>query len=162
MSIRPPIRNLTRAQGLTLAELLLGLAIGALVLAPLAPMLQSAGAAAQVAGDRTALEREADFALERIADRIRNTAAAPGLTDKPSKDWFKPAVFSTANGMLIEQQGAEIYVLAESVSDFDLSASNPESGQPLVKVSLSLARENGASTTAVTTVRMGSALGSAP
>ena len=60
-----------RTGGLSLTELLLGLAIGALVLAPLAPILQSAGASARVAEDQVALEREADFALERIAARIR-------------------------------------------------------------------------------------------
>ena len=159
-----------RAAGLTLTELLVGLAIGAVVLAPLAPMLHSAGAAARIAEDRVALEREADFALERIAARIRSTNATAGLTDKPSSEWFKPAVVYsvTAAGALVEQQGKDSYVLAESVQDFSLAALVPESGQPLIKVSLSLARAVGtgtntgadstATTTATTTVRLGSAL----
>jgi Tfp pilus assembly protein PilW len=154
MSPRLPVR--IHARGLSLAELLLGLAIGALVLAPLPSLLQSAGAAARVAEDQAALEREADFALERIAARIRDTAPAAGLTDKPSSEWLKPAVYSVADGVLVEQQGKDSYVLAESVSGFDMSASSSEAGQPLVKVSLVLAR-GGASTTAVTTVRLGSA-----
>jgi len=151
-----------RAAGLSLTELLLGLAIGALVLAPLAPMLQSAGASARVAEEQVALEREADFALERIAARIRSTAATAGLTDKPSSEWFKPAVVYsvTADGMLVEQQGKDSYVLAESVRDFSLAATVPEAGQPLIKVSLSLARNSGTATTATATatVRLGSAL----
>jgi len=150
-----------RNQGLSLAELLLGLAIGALVLAPLPSLLQSAGASARVAEDQVALEREADFALERIAARIRSTAVPPDLADKPARDWLKPAVYSvTADGVLVEQQGTERYVLAESVSDFSLAAVIPESGQPLVKVSLSLARNSGtvATATATSTVRLGSAL----
>jgi len=147
----------SRCAGLSLAELLLGLAIGALVLAPLPALLQSAGASARAAGSQVALEREADFALERIAARIRNTTPSAGLIDKPSADWLKPVVYSVANGVLAEQEGKDSYVLAEAVSDFTLSASSPEAGQPLVKVSLSLARD-GASTTAVTSVRMGSAL----
>lgn len=156
MNPRRPIR--LRHRGLSLAELLVGLAIGALVLAPLPSLLQSAGASARVAADQVALEREADFALERIAARIRDTAPAAGLTDKPSSEWFKPAVYSVTDGVLVEQQGTERYVLAESVSGFSLSASSSEAGQPLIKVSLGLAREGGASTTAVTTVRLGSAL----
>ena len=154
MSRRLPVRN--RARGLSLAELLLGLAIGALVLAPLPSLLQSAGGAARVAADQVALEREADFALERIAARIRDTAPAASQTDKPSSEWLKPAVYSVADGVLVEQQGKDSYVLAESVSGFDMSASSSEAGQPLIKVSLALARD-GASTTAVTTVRLGSA-----
>ena len=166
MNARLPAR--IRNQGLSLTELLLGLAIGALVLAPLAPMLQSAGASARIAEDQVALEREADFALERIAARIRSTAATAGLTDKPSSEWFKPAVVYSVNadGMLVEQQGKDSYVLAESVRDFSLAATVPEAGQPLIKVSLSLGRNNGAnsdtsgsaSTTATATVRLGSAL----
>jgi len=145
------------ARGLSLAELLLGLAIGALLLAPLPAMLQGAGAAARAADNQVALEREADFALERIAARIRDTAVSPGLTDKPGSEWLKPAVYSVADGVLVEQQGMDRYVLAESVSGFALSASSSEGGQPLVKVSLDLARGS-ASTSAVTTVRLGSAL----
>lgn len=155
MSPRLPTRF--RAHGLSLTELLLGLAIGALLLAPLPAMLQNAGAAARVADDQVALEREADFALERIAARIRTTAAAPDMADKPVKDWLKPAAYSVADGVLVEQQGKDSYVLAESVSSFDLSMSSSEAGQPLLKVSLSLAR-GGASTTATAAVRLGSAL----
>jgi len=155
MNSRLPTRF--RAHGLSLAELLLGLAIGALLLAPLPAMLQNAGAAARMAEDQVALEREADFALERIAARIRATAATPGLTDKPSSEWLKPAAYSVIDGVLAEQQGPERYVLAESVSDFGLSVSSSEAGQPLVRVSLGLAR-GGASTNATATVRLGSAL----
>ncbi len=156
MSRRLPVRN--RARGLSLAELLLGLAIGALLLAPLPSLLQSAGAAARVAEEQVALERDADFALERIAARIRATAATAGLTDKPSSEWLKPAIYSVAGGVLVEQQGKDSYVLAESVSDFTMTASSSEGGDPLVKVSLSLMRDGGATTTAVATVRLGSAL----
>ncbi|MCC2960128.1 hypothetical protein LK540_06755 [Massilia sp. IC2-278] len=150
-------RRLLRARGLSLAELLLGLAIGALVLAPLGPMLQSAGAAARVAADQVALERDADFALDRIAARIRSTAAGPALTDKPSSEWLKPAVYSVADGMLVEQQGKDSYVLAESVNSFSLTASSTEAGQPLLTVRLDLARGS-ASTSTAASVRMGSDL----
>lgn len=145
-----------RAHGLSLVELLLGLAITALVLAPLVPMLQTAAAAARYSSEQVALEQEADFALERVAARIRATAPPPSLADKPSTDdWLSPAVYTWTGTSLVERQGKETYVLAESVTGFSLAAP-ATNGEPLITVSLSLARGS-ASTTAVATVRMGSA-----
>ena len=120
-------------------------------------MLRSAGDAARVAADQVALERDADFALDRIAARIRSTAVAPGLIDKPSSEWLKPAVYSVADGVLTEQQGKDSYVLAESVNSFSLTAASTEAGQPLLTVRLDLARGS-ASTSAAASVRMGSDL----
>jgi type II secretory pathway pseudopilin PulG len=154
MSTHTPVHE----RGISLIELLLGLAITALVLAPLVPMLQTASAVARFAGDRVALEREADFALERIATRIRATAPTKEVADKPSSEWLKPAVYSASNGMLIEQQGNETYVLAESVSAFGMTAAAVDSAHPLITVSLSLSLGPGkVSTTAVASVRMGTA-----
>ena len=152
MRVRPRIRQ----QGLSLAELLLGLALTALIMLPLLPMLQTASAADNAVADQAVLERDADFALNRIAARIRVTDPADMAAGKATSEWLKPAVYSVANGVLVEQQGKDSYVLAESVSGFDMSASSSEAGQPLIKVSLALARD-GASTSAVTTVRLGSA-----
>lgn len=145
-----------RQHGLSLVELLVGLAITALVMGPLVPMLQSASTAARIAGDRVALEREADFALERIAARIRMTAPSKAELDKPNSEWLKPAVFSVSSGALIEQQGKETYVIAESVTAITWTASATDSQAPLVAVSLSLARGD-ATVTAGATVRMGGA-----
>jgi type II secretory pathway component PulJ len=147
-------RAAVREAGISLVELLLGLAITALVMAPLVPMLQTASAAASIAGNQVALEREADFALERIAARIRATAPTKALTDKPSAEWLKPAVYSVSNGTLIERQGNETYVLAESVTALGLTVTAAESAQPLLTVSLTLTN-GGASTMATRTVRMG-------
>ena len=146
-----------RQYGLSLIELLLGLAITALVMAPLVPMLASASSAARIADDQVSLERDADFALERIAARIRATAPATDLRDKPVSDWLKPAVYSvSATKALVEQQGPETYVLTEpeSVTDFALSAPVTEASQPAITISLTMKRR-AASTTAVTTIRMG-------
>lgn len=154
---------LRRAHGLSLVELLIGLAIAALIMAPLVPMMGTASNAARVADDQVALEREADFALERIAARIRATAPPPDMQNKPSSEWLKPeAVFSfivnpdTGAGVLVEQRGKETYVLTdpESVTSFELTMPTTEASQPAITVSLSMKR-GVASTTAVTTVRMG-------
>ena len=152
-----PRRHIAQ-HGITLVELLLGLAITALIMGPLVPMLQTASAAARMSGDRAALERDADFALERIATRIRITAPSKAELDKPNSEWLKPAVYSVNGGVLIEQQGSASYTLAESVTAFSLTASATDSQHPLVTVSLSLGLPNGgASTSASATVRMGSA-----
>lgn len=148
-------RSATRERGISLVELLLGLAITALVLAPLVPMLGTAAAASRLAGNQVALEQEADFALARIAARIRVTAASADLS-KPATEWLKPAVYSVAGGVLLERQGADTYPLAESVTAFSLSAPATADGTPRITATLSLARD-GASTTAVTTVRLGTA-----
>ncbi|KQQ88463.1 PilW family protein [Massilia sp. Leaf139] len=148
------IRTALREAGISLVELMLGLAITALVMAPLVPMLQTAAASARVAGGRNALEREADFALERIAARIRATKPTAAIKDRPSDEWLKPVVYNASNGTLFEREGKDSHVLAESVSAFEMRASNVDAEQPLITVSLSLAQDD-ASTTAVTTVRMG-------
>jgi Tfp pilus assembly protein PilW len=133
-----------RERGLSLVELLLGLAITALIMAPLVPMVQTASAAARATGDQAALERDADFALERIARAIRTSDPA-----------FDSTNYSVSNGTLLEKQNGIAYVLAESVTGFSLDSRTVEAGQTVVAVNLSLARGN-ASTTATATVRMGS------
>lgn len=148
----------SHARGLSLVELLLGLAIGALVMAPLVAMLRTASAVAPVAGARIALERDADFALERIAARIRLTAPSTALIDKPSEEWLKPAVYSVSAGVLVEQMDKKTSPLAEGVTAFGMTVAAADSEQPLVTVSLSLGLpDGGPSTTASATVRMGSA-----
>jgi Tfp pilus assembly protein PilW len=143
-----------RSQGLSLVELLLGLAIGALLLAPLLPMLQTANAAARITGDQLALERDADFALERIAARIRATTASTALSGT-SSSWLAPVSYVVSNGTLVERQNkSPDLALADSVTDFQMSAPTVDAGRQVIRVSLSLARGD-ASVTANTTVRMG-------
>lgn len=144
----------SRQHGVTLIELLLGLAITALVLAPLVPMFATASNAARATGDKAALEQDASFALARISARIRATAPSTQLPANKD-DWLKPSVYVFANGILVEQLGGVSYTLAESVTAFTLSAPESAGGQALIQVSLSLAR-GGATTSASATVRMGS------
>lgn len=143
-----------RQSGISLVELLLGLAITALVMAPLVPMLQTASAAASVTGNQAALEQEANFALERIAARIRVTVPTTALKDKPSAEWLKPAVYSLSGSTLVETLDKKTSVLAESVKAFEMTVAGADSAQPLLTVSLSLAN-GAASTSATAAVRMG-------
>lgn len=145
-----------RQHGLSLVELMVGLAITALVLAPLVPVLQTAAAAARIGGDQLALEQEATFAIARISARIR--ASAPSQLISVSNDCLKPAVYLLCAGTLTETQGKDTYVVAESVTAFSLSVAASADGQPLAQASLTLARNSAgsnASTSASATVRMG-------
>ena len=150
MNTQPHVRQ----HGLSLVELLLGLAIAALVMAPLAPLLDSANAATRIAGERLALENDASFALARIAARIRATAPSIDLQGSDSTQWLKPAVYSVTDGVLVEQLDGTVNVLAEAVTDFRLSAPPVATGRPVIEVSLALARGD-ATASANATVRMG-------
>jgi prepilin-type N-terminal cleavage/methylation domain-containing protein len=146
----------TRQSGLTLVELLLGLAITAIVMAPLVPMLQTAAAAASATGNQAALEQEANFALERIAARIRATAPTAAVKDKPYAEWLKPAVYTWSGSTLTEKLDTKTSILAESVTGFAMTVDGAASDEPLITVSLSLANDTG-STSATIVVRMGTA-----
>lgn len=145
-----------RARGISLVELLLALAVAAIVLAPLAGLLRTNAAASSVAADRVALERDADFALERIAARVRATAPtllAPQPVSSSSGNWFS-VTFQFSGGTLTESGSGTSRVLAENVSAFSITAPTVLTGQQLVQASLTLTRGD-ASTTHSATVRLG-------
>lgn len=153
MNRRPP----ARAHGVTLVELLVSLAVAAIVMAPLASMMSTRAAAQAVAADRVRVEREADFALERIAARVRAstpTLLAPQADSTTSGAWFSPYTFQLAGGKLTETANGTSRVLAENVTAFSITAPTVLVGQQLVQVSLTLVRGD-ASTTHNATVRMG-------
>jgi len=150
---RPSLR---RARGIGLVELLLALAVAAIVLAPLARLLRIDAAASSVAADRVAIERDADFALERIAARVRATAPtllAPQSDSTSSGNWFS-VTFQFSGGKLTESGSGTTRVLAENVSAFSITAPTVLTGQQLVQASLTLTRGD-ASTTHSATVRLG-------
>jgi len=155
-----------RQAGLTLIELLLAIAIMALVLASLTDMLQSASRASTLAGDAMALQREADFALARVANRIAVSPVPvsskwPGLDQKTNKEnilvtkFDKVEIFVDGAGQLIEAEGAERRTLAEAVQTLSISATRSSGGAPLVQVALRLARGD-ARADATSVVRLGS------
>lgn len=145
------------ARGTTLVELLVALAVAAIVLAPLAGLLRTNAAASSVAADRVLLERDADFALVRIAARARATTPAllaPNADTSTSGTWFGTTTFQVSGGKLVESSGGASNTLADNVTAFSITANTVLTGQQLVLASLSLARGD-ASTTHSMTVRMG-------
>lgn len=129
-----------RQSGLSLIELMLALAVTAAVMVPLLGLMSTTANASHQVKPRFDLEREADFAVQRIVARIRAGAPIANYAREGSK--------------LIEKDGAVTSTLADSVSAFSHSLPASGAGQQLVKVSLTLARD-GASASADATVRTG-------
>jgi len=149
-----------RAQrGLTLIELLLGLAIAAVLAMPLAAMFQ--GASSSAVTTRAALDLNADarFAL----DRIVQTAAVPArissgtpVTDSGAAAWLAPFGYAVVKGNLVETNGARTSIIAANVTAFRLSAPEVGDGQPILKIELTL-QAQGNSVSASRSVRAGTA-----
>lgn len=155
-------------RGLSLVELLLALAIAAAIMFPLVQMQATAASGGAIVRAQLEVEREADFALERIAARVRTTPPAPLA---PNATEFGGVSFLQVGQQLVERSNGVDRVLAESVTGFRIVSPANIGGQPLVQVSLTLARARsatagealalanaGATTTAEATVRMGSGL----
>ena len=152
-----------RQRGLTLLELLLALAMGALLMTAVMPMLNGAMAAATDPSttDQPDLDRQAEFALGRIALAVRATVpttlvtpTAPDTTT--SGRWFAPSTFQLSGTTLVEKRDGDsvAHVLADSVSSFSIVPLPVTDGRQLVQIDLTLAR--GETKTSVTSVvRMG-------
>lgn len=132
------------AGGLSLVELLVVLAIAAMLLAPLAELLSTAGATAAASTGQLALEHEAGFALQRIASVAR---AAPAVPLDPadgggvrSGTWFDVS-FELNGNKLTEKGSGPPHVLARDVAAFDIRAPQQD-GQQLVQASITLVRGN--------------------
>lgn len=71
--------------GYTLVELLVGLAIAAIILLPLADLLRSSADSAQLVRTRLDLHADAGFALDRIADKAaRKVMSEAAIADERS------------------------------------------------------------------------------
>ena len=161
--------------GFTLLELLLALATGALLLSAVMPMLNMsiATATSSATTDQADLERQAAFAIDRIARVVRAKAPAvlaapPGLTGllaafnpavqpvTTSGTWFSPATFQLSGATLVENRDGDSvpHVLADGVTSFSIVPLPVADGRQLVQVDLTLTNGN-ASTTVTSLVRMG-------
>jgi prepilin-type N-terminal cleavage/methylation domain-containing protein len=129
-----------KQSGFSLVELLLALALTAAIMVPLLGLLTTTAAASSHTGPRFELERQADFAVQRIAAQLRSGAPTTNYT--------------VNGGKLIETNGAVTSTLADSVTAFSQTMPVSAVGQQLVQVSLTLTRGS-ASATAVATVRAG-------
>jgi prepilin-type N-terminal cleavage/methylation domain-containing protein len=159
-------RMLRNQAGLTLLELVIAVAIGAIVLASLHSVV-SLGLRAQAEGGQSnELLYQGQFALTRMVDAARGVA--PKLLTTPSADstgnWFAPAKYCrNAGNQLIETTTADAgctgtTVIASNVTAF--SATLPSGAGPVddptVVLSLTLTGSAAAKAVTLTTsVRLG-------
>lgn len=139
---RPPRVRPAGQSGLSLVELLLALAITAMVMVPLLGLLNTTAAASTQARPHIELQHEAAFAVQRIVAQVR--AGAP------------LANYTLEGDRLLEKNGTATSTLATSVTAFSQAMPAAAAGQQLVQVSLTLARD-GASASADATIRAGAA-----
>jgi len=173
-----------RAQrGLTLVELLLGLAITAIVMAPLALMFQNAVNGAAAVTTALALNSDARFAVDRIARRAAAASMvsdSSGLVVQPGVAPAPALTYTIVGRDLVETENATksggtttilgtllttvvtllaptppvTSVIATNATSLKLSA--PATGsQPLLKIELTLAA-GGTTVNASRTIRVGS------
>lgn len=134
-----------RQGGITLVELLMALVICALVIGPLAAMLDTSVKSGMRTGDRAELQQDLRFALERISSAARETPLKPlapqNTTLSDSGPWFDESRFRVnANRQLIEVRDGIDNVVAESVSTFGLSARRVNKDATIVEATLRLER----------------------
>lgn len=155
-----------RARGMTLIELLIGLALTALLLVALNSMLQVSTAAAAVAAEQLDLQEQAQFAARRIVRRIERTPGtllAPKSDNASSGDWLAPSLFDLRPGSAVgtlaisETIGSATYVLAEPATSLVITSEPTGAARPVVTVALTLAKGT-ASASAVVSARLGGAL----
>lgn len=148
-----------RADGVTLIELLLALAISAIVMVPVLAMLNTSVAAGAHGGTRRTLEQDASFALDRIAAEVRATPQRKlerNLSLNDSDQWFGTVRFSQQADQLLERRDGVDRVLADAVRQFSIKATVVGTDSTLVETTLELAR--GAELASATSVvRMGGA-----
>lgn len=146
-----------RARGVTLIELLLALAISAMVMVPVVAMINTGVAAGAHTSTRLVLQQDANFALDRIAAQVRATPRRkldPNASTSDSDKWFGAVRFSKRADQLIERRDATDHVLADAVTLFSITAATVGIDSTLVEATLVL--ERGAETASATTVvRMG-------
>jgi Tfp pilus assembly protein PilW len=159
-----------RRAGMTLVELLVGLALTVLLLRSVTALLRVNTAAAGSAAEQLDLQEQAQFAVRRIARRIDQTPAtmlAPKGNDATSAGWLAPALYDLRNGTapgtlalcetLAGSGVTTTRVLAEPATSLVITSAPVSVGRTLVTVSLTLVRGN-ASAGAAVTVRLGGAL----
>jgi len=143
-------------RGYTLVELLLGLAIAAIILLPLADMLRTSADSARTVRSRLDLNAEANFAIEKIAARA---AAVTGTATAPA-DWLKLLGFEECRNTRELLEGATCSqpdrnaTVAANVDKVDLSM--PDTATPTLRIALTLSHPDVAGpVTRVRTVRVG-------
>jgi len=170
------VKRLRAQRGLTLAELLLALAITGVLMVPLAAMFQTAANSSVAVRGALDLNNDARFALDRIAVRAQTASMindSKGTVLQPGSAPAPALKYAIVDGKLVESEYAtttttilsiiktilaptppRVSTIAANVTAFQLSAP-ATNGQPLLKIAMTLAA-NGSEVNASRTVRVGS------
>lgn len=147
--------------GFTLAELLGGLAIAAILVLPLADLLRTGADSARTVRTALDLNGDARFALGRIAARATEVGLEkvfPAGAGVAPATWLAPVSYALAGTDLVETDAtvspARISTIAANVTAFRLTTPEPVDGQPLLGIELTLGA-GGHSVTRTRTVRVG-------
>lgn len=152
--------------GLTLMELLVALAIGALLAAPLGAAVLNALNAQSVAVDANDAAQQARFALQRMEAAVRRTAphALAAKAASTSGDWLAPVSFCLrADSKIIETApadtgctGSGASVIADGVSAFSVQSFSAGPGAAaVIELSLALSGASGQSISLTSRTRLG-------
>jgi prepilin-type N-terminal cleavage/methylation domain-containing protein len=151
--------------GLTLMELLIALAIGALLAAPLGAMILNAVSARSVAGDMNDVMQQAQFAIQRMEAAVRRTAPHTLLAALPNSTglWLTGVTFCQTGQSLRETDPLDIVCIAgrdiaSNVTDFTTAVfdAGPGAGQ-VIELRLVLTGATGQSITLLSRTRLGGA-----
>ena len=161
------MKSLLHAQsGLTLMELLIALAIAALLVAPLAAAVLNALNAQSVAGDISDAAQQAQFSMQRMEAAVRRTAphTLAAKAASTSADWLAPVAFCLgASGRLIETTPADAActsnsapVIADGVSAFSVqSFSAGALAAQVIEIQLTVTGATGQSVSLMSRTRLG-------
>jgi len=157
--------------GFTLVELLVALAIGAIILLPLADLLRSSADSARIVHTRLDLNAEAGFAIDRIASKAAAAALPPDAAAKAraskvedeTSNWLALLRFQenrSERQLLEEVAGAKpaaYAIIAADVARVELTSPEPDGALTTLRIALTLSGPNGgdASVARVRTVRIG-------
>lgn len=157
--------TLRRQAGLTLIELLVAMALSAVVLATLASMVRGAAAASTVTMTQLEYQQQARFAVRRIMMQVRLAKAgtlSSKTDDASSGSWFSPTFYDLRAGSsagtlaLVETLSGASRIIAEPVKSFKITSPDLAAGQTLVEVAVTVGQGD-ISATATGTARLGGA-----
>lgn len=159
-------RPASKYSGMTLIELVIALALAALLMASLATMVASALTAQTVAGEVNDVAQDARFAMQRMEAAVRNKApgvlAAKGATT--TGDWLAPLAYCLrTNKDLIETDpadtlclGANGRAIAANVTAFNVLSFNAGVGAgPVIEIQMTLSSAGGQTIALTSRTRLG-------
>lgn len=154
-------------RGLTLIEMLIALAVAALLAAPLGAAVINALQVQTVAGDTNDVAQQARFALQRMEAAVRRTAphTLAAKAAGTSADWLAPVTYCLhVSGKAVREttpadiscNSSSAPVIAEGVSAFSVQSFNAGAGAAaVIEIQLTLTGATGQTIALTSRTRLG-------